>query len=118
MEKSKVDMFVMENTKRFTTFQMQSIKEALEKLDDDKAINVQALNFKDPSTLLVISILLGSLGVDRMILGEAGLGVLKLLTCGGCYVWWIIDMINIQDKTREYNYNLIKNTLMMQGVTI
>lgn len=118
MEQNKIDMFVMQNSKCFTAYQLQTIKDALAKLDDSKFMHISSLQLKDPTTMLVISILIGSLGIDRMMLGEAGLGVLKLLTCGGCYVWWIIDMINIQDKARQYNFDLVKNALMMQGVSI
>jgi TM2 domain-containing membrane protein YozV len=47
---------------------------------------------------LLLSILLGSLGVDRFYLGYVGLGIVKLLTGGGCGVWWIIDIILIAMK--------------------
>jgi TM2 domain-containing membrane protein YozV len=44
---------------------------------------------------LLFSVLLGKLGVDRFYLGYIGLGVLKLLTIGGCGIWWVIDIILI-----------------------
>ncbi len=47
---------------------------------------------------LIMSILFGSLGVDRFIMGHIGLGILKLLTGGGCGIWWIIDLILIATK--------------------
>lgn len=50
---------------------------------------------KDKTTAIILSALLGGLGVDRFYLGYTGMGVLKLLT-GGCFgVLWIIDIINI-----------------------
>jgi len=50
---------------------------------------------KSKTTALIISILLGELGIDRFYLGYTGLGILKLITAGGCGIWWIIDIISI-----------------------
>lgn len=47
---------------------------------------------------LIMSIVFGSLGVDRFIMGHVGLGILKLLTLGGCGIWWLIDLILIATK--------------------
>ena len=50
---------------------------------------------KDKTTAIILSALLGGLGVDRFYLGYTGMGVLKLLTGGVFGVMWIIDIINI-----------------------
>ena len=47
---------------------------------------------------LLLSILLGSLGVDRFYLGYVWTGILKLITAGGLGIWWIIDLILIATK--------------------
>jgi TM2 domain-containing membrane protein YozV len=50
---------------------------------------------KSKTTALILSILLGEIGVDRFYLGYTGLGILKLLTAGGFGIWWLIDIIMI-----------------------
>ncbi|MGE5279311.1 MAG: TM2 domain-containing protein [Deltaproteobacteria bacterium] len=49
-------------------------------------------------TALLLSIFLGGLGVDRFYLGYTVLGIVKLLTGGGCGIWWLIDVILIATK--------------------
>ena len=107
-----------EATSALDTESEKLVQDALTKLDDSKAMFIHSIEFKDPTTILIISILIGSLGIDRFMLGEAGLGIAKLLTCGGCYIWWIIDMVNATDRTRQYNYKKLQEALMMQGITI
>ncbi|HTE57312.1 MAG TPA: TM2 domain-containing protein [Verrucomicrobiae bacterium] len=50
---------------------------------------------------LLLSILVGQLGIDRFYMGYIGLGILKLLTFGGCGVWWLIDVILIATKNLQ-----------------
>jgi hypothetical protein len=48
---------------------------------------------------LLFSIFLGYLGIDRFYMGQVGMGIGKLLTGGGCGVWWLIDVILIATRS-------------------
>ncbi len=62
---------------------------------------------------LIMSILFGTLGIDRFIMGHVGLGILKLLitlvslgTLG--WIWWIIDIILIATKYKFKNIEWVQ----------
>jgi TM2 domain-containing membrane protein YozV len=111
MEQQKVDMFLMTQGKYFEGYQLPAIREQLLKMDDSKFIMLQAANLKDPTTTLIISIVGGSLGIDRFFLGDTGLGIAKLLTCGGIGIWAIVDWFLIQGRARELNMERLQRVL-------
>ena len=96
MEQQKVDMFLMTNGKFFP---------------EDKVMFIRERQFKDPMTALIISLLLGCYGVDRFYVGDTGVGIVKLITCGGCGIWAIIDWFLIMGTTREKNYNRLLSVI-------
>ena len=50
---------------------------------------------KEWITTVILTWLLGGLGIDRFYLGYTGIGIGKLLTLGGCGIWSLIDAILI-----------------------
>jgi TM2 domain-containing membrane protein YozV len=111
MDSQKVDMFIMSNAKFFESHHVPAIRERLIAMDDSKWIGVSTIQFKDPTTSLIVSILAGSLGIDRFIIGDTGIGVGKLLTCGGLGIWTIVDWFMIQGATREKNMQKLQQYL-------
>lgn len=61
---------------------------------------------KSPTTALILGLFLGVLGIDRFYIGNTGLGVAKLLTLGGLWIWAIIDWFLIMGATRRRNLAL------------
>ncbi len=50
---------------------------------------------KDWVIAVLLSLIVGVLGIDRFYLGYTGLGILKLITLGGCGIWALVDLILI-----------------------
>lgn len=108
MEQQKVDMFIMTNGDKLPEQQVPFIREKLLALDDSKWAALSTVQFKSPTTALILSLFLGGYGVDRFYIGHTGLGVGKLLTCGGLGIWAIIDWFNITSATKQVNYNKLQ----------
>jgi TM2 domain-containing membrane protein YozV len=107
----KVDMFMMMNAKFFESHELHAVRDRLLMLNESKWTSIQMLQFKDPTTSLIISLFGGSLGIDRFYLGDTGLGIAKLLTCGGLHIWTIIDWFLIMGLTREKNMEMLQEVI-------
>lgn len=104
MTQEQVNQLIQINADKISPEFIETIRERLLNADEGIAQGVFA-NLKSPTTMLIISILLGGYGIDRFMLGETGMGVAKLLTCGGCGIWAIIDIFTAGKRTREFNMN-------------
>jgi len=111
MDSQKVDMFMMANSKFFEVHHLPAIRERLLSCDETKWGMVQTTQYKDPTTSLIISLLAGGLGIDRFYVGDTGLGIAKLLTCGGLGIWNIVDWFLIMGVTREKNMENFQNAI-------
>ena len=107
MDTQKLEMYIITNSKYFPEEKIVYLKEKLSTMDDSKFMLLSAMELKDPTTLLIISIFVGSFGIDRFMLGDTGMGVLKLLTGGLCGILTIIDWFSISKNTKEYNFNRV-----------
>jgi TM2 domain-containing membrane protein YozV len=108
MDAQKVDLYIMTNAKNFESHQIPQIRERLLELDDSKWVMIQSFPLKEPLTSLILSIFLGQLGIDRFYIGDTGIGIAKLLTCGGLGIWAIIDIFQIQSATRQKNFEKLQ----------
>ena len=111
MDANKIDMFFVANGKKLPAEKAVLIREKMAQIDDSRYATISSVELKDPTTMLLVSIFLGELGVDRFMLGETGMGILKLLTAGLCGILWLIDLSGITKKVKEYNYNELMKIL-------
>ena len=107
MDQQKVDMYIMTNQKYFPEEKMMYLKEKLSTMDESKFSMISTVELKDPTTILIVSLLLGVLGIDRFMIGDTGMGILKLLTGGCCGILTIVDWFTVSKKAKEVNFNKI-----------
>lgn len=108
MEQEKVNQLLMMMGSKIPSESIPMVRDRLLKSDMSESDFLILVNgMKDPTLSLILSILVGVLGVDRFYIGEVGLGIGKLLTFGGCYIWALVDIFLIMGATKEKNLELL-----------
>jgi TM2 domain-containing membrane protein YozV len=98
--------------------EMVYIQNLIKDMDDETArkfANVYRSRRKEPMLILVTG-LLGFIivaGVHRFILGQVGMGILYLFTGGLCLIGTIVDLVNHQKLTFEYNSKVANEVIVM-----
>ncbi|MFV0381423.1 MAG: TM2 domain-containing protein [Breznakia sp.] len=108
---NQVRIYIANNARCFPFDKLIYIKQKMENLNEDQFMNILALDLKNPTTMLIISVVTGPLAIDRFMLGEIGTGLLKLFTAGLCGILTIFDWFTIQGKTKKRNFSKIMRVL-------
>lgn len=95
----------------FTAYNLEllSIMKSIPHDQMDSFINRYNSQAKNPTVIFGLSVYLGSLGIDRFVLGHTLLGVLKLITLGGLGIWTIVDWFVVAKIAREKNIELARS---------
>lgn len=111
-----VQNYLMANAKNLPEVSIEEIRAKLSSLSQEEFNIVQVVPLKDTLVIFLLSLFLGYYGVDRFMLGQVGLGILKLLTGGGCGIWWLIDLFLIMEETKKTNYEKIMSAMPYQNI--
>lgn len=108
MERQQIiSVFMMNNAKNFKPSHLPMIRSKLEGINDSQLLAVASLDFKSPMMVFVLSFFAGGFGIDRFIIGDMGLGFLKLFTGGLCGILYFIDLFIIMGATKDRNFDKI-----------
>jgi len=111
-KQDKIKAYLAMNKDKFPDTRILEIEAMLNKAPEDKLYYFSVLELKDPTTMLLIAIFGGSIGIDRFLLGDTTNGVLKLILTNLCLVgiiWVIIDIFNVTKRTKEYNFKQFRD---------
>ena len=111
MNQQKIQSYLITNAKYFLPEHRAAVKTALESASDSAFEALNLIDLKDPTVYSIISLFLGSYGVDRFMLGDVGMGVLKLLTGGVFGILWLYDVFTIHKRALEENFSAVMEVL-------
>ena len=112
LKKEAIVGFLISKAKYFKAEDLETIRNGLNKLSTEQILSLSSINFINPSTMKLTPLLffvLGGIGmgIDRIILGQIGRGLLKIFTGGGFLIWFIVDCFTITSRTKDYNMKKI-----------
>ena len=110
MEQAQIDYFAKTFKKKFTSQQMEEIKEKLVSIPEEKVEQVMNAGYKSPYGMSWIAWLVGDFGVDRFILHDTKKGIITLVFCWSI-IPWIISWWTIEKRTRNYNFALFEKAI-------
>lgn len=99
----KVEDYIELNIHYFKDSDIQELRRILTNLDESQLLALESVSLKDPQTALIFSTKGGYFAIDRFYIGDTLLGLLKLLTLGGCLIWFVVDWFFIMERTRQNN---------------
>ena len=71
----QTNMLLMTYSKYFPEENIMMLKQKFDQMDESKKSLMYSLQFKDPVTTLILSLLVGGLGIDRFYFCDTGLGI-------------------------------------------
>lgn len=113
----EVDRYLNKCRNYFSEEQIFILKRQLLKLKKEDFLKVTKLDLKSPTGTLVVSMLLGYTGLDRFLLGDIPLGILKFVMFlslrSGHWEGLVaaFDTAFIKDRTKEKNFNEVMNAI-------
>lgn len=111
--KELIDKFLLKNSKYIPKSKVRDLASKLKRLNDEDIYKLNSISLNNPKHVRLISIFFGSMGIDRMIIGKVGTGILKFLTGGGLGIWWLADVFKIEKLTKEQNWKKLKKEIQI-----
>ncbi len=88
-----------------------SLKQALGQMQEQQQATFEEeykRKMKSPLTMQLLAIFFP---VQHFLMGKTGLGILFWTTFFGFGVWWIIDVISISGRVKDYNEEIARTLL-------
>jgi len=101
---NEISEYFEKNSRYFPAVALENINEFMQHIDEEDLHLILTFPFKNPSKMFWTAFPLGLFGVDRFVLGDTGLGIVKLLTLGQFLIGFTVDSFTIISRTKNYNY--------------
>ena len=107
-KKEAINSFLISKSEYFKKEDLETIRQGLNKLSVEQILSLSSISLINPNLMRLTPLLIFvfgaiGMGIDRIILGQIGRGLLKIFTAGGFLIWFIMDCFTITSRTKDYN---------------
>ncbi|MFN8261797.1 MAG: TM2 domain-containing protein [Chitinophagales bacterium] len=104
--------------KSITPTEMANLKKVSSGLSEEQLrnfVSVYSSKRREPELLLIIACagFFGVAGIQRVLVGQIGMGILFFFTGGFCAIGTILDIIHHKQLADEYNAQMADETLQL-----
>ena len=106
-----IQNWLIANSDKFSEEQLNKVKEILKNINPNKVDSLLSIKLVNPANVLLFAWLLG---VDRLLMGQVGLGFLKLfsyLIYGLGLIWWLLDALTAKKRAYEHNFKIFNDAI-------
>jgi TM2 domain-containing membrane protein YozV len=116
--KNEYEIWLNENQSLIDPDFLPVIIESLENIDDEDFEMLLHIKLRNPKKIQLLAIFLGQYALDRFLLHQPLIGVIKLFTLGGFGILWIFDIFTAKNRTKEYNAREILDIINPNGYSL
>lgn len=103
--------------------ELRYVAEILKQMSEEEAAHFASIyraRRRDPMLILLCSVagLVIIPGLQRFILNQIGMGLLYLFTIGLCFIGSIVDIVNYNRMTFEYNSKVAQEVLIIMNNSV
>ena len=107
MNVERADEYIRLNRNFFPEDKLMILRQELINSDEFVLSILSATELKDPDSMQKTSIALGLLGIDRLMIGDIGFGIIKMFSLGGYGFFYALDIFKIKNRTRQKNFERV-----------
>ena len=107
-KKEAINIFLASKSEYLKKEDLENIRQGLNNLSVEQIMSLSSISLINPNLMRLTPLLVFvfgaiGMGIDRIILGQIGRGLLKIFTAGRFLNWFIVDCFTITSSTKDYN---------------
>ncbi len=101
MKQDKVNMFVIQHNKQFAVQDMMIVRQKLENMTENNFMHILTIDFKKPTTTIILAWLLSGFGAGAFYAKKIGFGVAQVLVYLFYMIFYVLYIADMYSSESE-----------------